>query len=141
RDKAIKKYLAITLRFEESPKQAEEFLTQFSKTKGLNASEKLKLSEWTKSLQKWNREMGRKSFQGLRFRESDPQSLFLSSIDLSEARYIDHLRHAMELHKDLQNKKITDKAKIYLALGNIYDQLSETTYWEIPEVYYEACIK
>ncbi len=139
RDKAIKKYLALTLRFEEKPKQAEEFLNRLSKVNGLNQSEVQKITAWKQSLQKWWRETSDKNFQGLRFRENDQQNLF-SNADMSEDKYIDNLRQAVNLHKELQTKT-ANRSKVYLALGNIYDQLAETTYWEIPEVYFEACIR
>ena len=140
RDKAVKKYLAITLRFDENPKQAEDFLNDLSKVKGLNSSEQQRFSTWTKALQKWNREANKKTFSGLRFRESDPQSLFSNSMDATDGNYIENLRQATQLHKELQSTT-TDRSKVYLELGNIYDQMGEATYWEIPEVYFEACIR
>ena len=59
-----------------------------------------------------------------------------------DSAMIEHLRATSLLHEAL--KKTTSdrqRSNIYYSLGTSYDVLTELGLWDLPDVYFEACIR
>lgn len=60
----------------------------------------------------------------------------------SDSKYVDYLRASTLLHQEL-GKNITKKnrAEVLYYLGVVYGLLSDSGFWELPDVYFESCIR
>ena len=55
---------------------------------------------------------------------------------------VEYLRASSMIHDLLiKEKDPKNRAEMFMYLGDSYDVLSKNGYWELPELYYESCIK
>jgi hypothetical protein len=60
----------------------------------------------------------------------------------SQRNLVNNLVASSLLHQFLMAQpKQTEKAKAYFVLGQIYDELVIEGFWDLPEVYYEMCVR
>lgn len=140
---ALRLYLSLQVRVKKEPAEAASLLDQFLDNKGLPYFVATDAEAWQKSLREWIRERS----------TSDKNPLDAAKRILNKARqqqssegyqsaYVDYLRASAHLHEALrQASDKKNQAQIYYMLGDSYESLANTGTWELPEVYYEACIR
>ena len=138
-EEAIKHYFTIVLRAQNSPQEGMRFLTRLTKKKIAVPMVKDNYKVWRKSLAAWSMGTNPKSLKKVaRLVEAEPL-VFPATLDW---RFIDLLYASTRLHAmtraSVGSKKLS---KIYLQLGVVYDRLGDVGFWELPEAYFEACIR
>ncbi|MEZ4871457.1 MAG: hypothetical protein R2827_04255 [Bdellovibrionales bacterium] len=59
-----------------------------------------------------------------------------------DAAFVEYLRISSEIHDDIQSTQTPSQlAQKYYELGQVYEVLKDAGFWDVPLVYYEACIK
>ena len=137
-ENAIKYYLMISLRGQNTIEQSKVFV----QSKILNAKVPTEfhytLKHWLKDLKYW----GKNSSELTPTLAGATQALKRSKKPNSERNTVNNLIASSLLHSYLMNEKQRkNKAQAYYLLGNIYDSLILAGFWDLPEVYYEMCIK
>ncbi|MEN9724087.1 MAG: hypothetical protein RJB38_2073 [Pseudomonadota bacterium] len=147
-NRALRIALAIQIRVERSPKKARELLENAEKTAGIPQFTRLDIQDWIRSLRAW--ESDEKAGKTL---ASNEKALFSESqrlMKLAQAsqRYpmdragdVAYLRATSVLHQQLQVAPQGEKsADALLSLGLSYQTLRDFDFWNLNEIYFEACI-
>ena len=139
---ALRKYLSLEVRVKKDPEAATSLLEEFLSNKRLPYFIATDAEAWLKSLREWSREKNHKN-------ESYKRALVVlnkahgqQSSDGYQTAYVEFLRASSLLHDGLRETR--DKAmqaEIYYNLGMSYEALSEMGTWDLPEVYFETCVR
>ena len=138
---ALKKYLSLEVRVKKDPKRAEKVLSQFVQNKKLPYYMAADVENWMQSLRDWSRE-SKVSNPATKARRLMQKAVRKQKSKGYQSAMIEHLRATSLLHEGLK-KATTDKQRsdLYFSLGTSYDVLTELGLWDLPEVYFEACIR
>jgi tetratricopeptide (TPR) repeat protein len=136
---ALRKYLSLEVRVRKEPSRAAKTLETFINNKKLPYFLAKDSEAWLMSLREWQAEAGKKP---LAPRELLQKAKVKSDRGGFQAGLIEHMRATSGLHEALRTTKAADqRAKIYFQLGSSYDVLSDLGVWDLPDVYFEACIR
>ena len=142
-ERSIKQYLAIAVRVEGSPQEAYDFISRISEYK-LPLYLARNMESWKASLSDWMIENKKKHTGIEEARRLVGIPSLSSKIFQNEDQYVDYLRASYTLHDELLRKlSNAEKAEIYYLLGAVYNTLipDDTVFWQLPENYFEACIR
>ncbi len=138
---AMKKYLALMVRVRKEPTRAADTISKYLKQGNPPYFVAVEAEAWLKSLRKWASEK-RKQPKPLQKAKDLMKQASRSQSGAYQAGYVENLRVTALLHEALkQTKKPTEKADIYRMLGDSYDIVSDLGMWDLPEAYYEACVR
>jgi hypothetical protein len=139
--RALKKYLALAVRIRQDPTLGIKIIEQFQQQHRVPLYFRRDLAQWLTALKDWQANISTKPnlTQALQLIETGNR---LQSTEGFEHGYVEYLRGSAILHELLRNPaaSATEYATIYLALGNSYETITALGLWELPEIYYEACI-
>ena len=143
-EQAIKRYLAIVVKAENSPTEGYKFINEIDEKSRLPVYLSKNLHSWEESFVKWmaeNKNGKPKNLLAKAKRLIEHSDFLYGGVD-GDGRYVDYLRASSLLHESL-GQKLTNKqrAEAYLRLGVVYNLLSDSGFWELPEGYFEACIR
>ncbi|OFZ13391.1 MAG: hypothetical protein A2Z20_08590 [Bdellovibrionales bacterium RBG_16_40_8] len=139
---ALKKYLSLQVRVKKNPAAAASLIENFLNNQKLPYFISTDAESWLKSLRDWQKEKvnGRSTFN--RAQSLLSKAKFKQASHGFQSSYVEYLRASALLHESLRdNHDSAIKGKIYELLGESYETLAETGTWDLPEVYYEACIR
>jgi hypothetical protein len=138
---ALRKYLSLEVRVKKDPVRAASTVESFLQNQKLPYFIATDAEAWLHSLREWQSEKTPKE----PFSRAQTLLKKIGSRQTSQAdqgAFVDYLRASSLLHEGLRETAKTEtKAKIYQMLGKSYDTLSETGTWDLPEVYFEACVR
>ncbi len=145
---SLKKFLALTVRVTKDAPRTVNVLENFVAKNDLPYFLSEDAKEWLKSAKAWRAE-GNKIKKGTAVADLKRQANNLikhaqsiEDVQGDSAAYLDHLRASSLLHEALQKaRKDSDLAEIYQLLGRSYTILAELGTWDLPEVYFEACVR
>lgn len=138
---AMKKYLALMVRVRKEPTRAGDTISKYLKNGNPPYFVASEAEAWIKSLRKWAGEK-KKQPKPLQKAKDLMKQASRSQAGAYQAGYVENLRATALLHEALvQTKKSGEKAEIYRMLGDSYDIVSDLGMWDLPEAYYEACVR
>jgi hypothetical protein len=139
---ALKKYLSLEVRVKQDPARAAKTVERFLAQQKLPYFLAMDAESWLKSLRSWT---ASKKVQEAPLAKA--KALLKSAEKLQtttgfQTGLVENLRATALLHEALRLTKDNKvRAEIYLLLGKSYDSLSDLGLWDLPEVYYEACVR
>jgi hypothetical protein len=137
-ERALSYYLLISLRAQKQWDETLKFLIAKSATKNIPPRLRSTIKDWVRDLSYWidNKDKLNKNSQA-------PQIILKrNKSQYGDRNMINNLVASTLLHDSLSSEGSNlKKAKIYLLLGSIYDQILTEAYWDLPETYYESCIR
>ncbi|MCB0378710.1 MAG: hypothetical protein KDD33_09475 [Bdellovibrionales bacterium] len=131
--KALKMLMTVTLKNLESPAQARKGISRFSNPDHFKKYG-VSLRSWDSYLEMWQKGQ-------LKAKEAHTLIKVHESKKGRGVNYVEALHDSIILHKALLSE--TEKpwrARVYSALGGIYEKFPSLGFWELPESYFEACI-
>lgn len=139
---SLRKYLSLQVRVKKDPAGAASLLENFLNNQKLPYFLATDAESWLKSLREWQKEGGKSEEAYKRAQNLLRKAKMKQSSQGYQSAYVDYLRASALLHEALrQNKDAKVQGQIYQLLGASYDTLAETGTWDLPEVYFEACIR
>jgi tetratricopeptide (TPR) repeat protein len=138
---ALKKYLSLQVRVKKDPSRAVKTLDLFVRNKKLPYYLSTDAENWMESLRAWSREpkAGNPTTQARRLMQKANRKQKSKGY---QAAMVEHLRATSLLHEALKKTKSEkQRSNIYFSLGTSYDVLTELGLWDLPDVYFEACIR
>ena len=143
KEQAIKQYLSIVVRAEESPKDGYKFVNDLMGRVSLPVYLSKNVKSWEDSFMDWLGESkkGKKRYFKQAKKLIEGSDIIHTGAD-SDSKYVDYLRASTLLHNELArpiNKK--KRAEVLYYLGVVYGLLSDSGFWELPDVYFESCIR
>ena len=141
---ALRQYLALEVRVKKNPARAASLVESFLTQKNLPYFVASDAETWLQSLRRWQREKPSEDSRTLfaRARGLVQKGRELQAGDSYEGGYVDFLRASALLHESLRtSKNPMQKAKIYQLLGSSYNILANSGTWDLPEFYFEACVR
>ncbi|MEK6553939.1 MAG: hypothetical protein AABZ31_01765 [Bdellovibrionota bacterium] len=139
---AIKKYLSLMVRVRKEPTRAAQTLETFLSNGKLPFFVASDAEGWLRSLRKWEKERATKATALTQAKALLKQADRLQSVGSYQAGYVENLRATYLLHEAIKVAKTkASKAEIYFLLGDSYDVVSDLGVWDLPQVYYEACVR
>ena len=137
--KAIKKYLALTVRVKKDPSGAISTLNQYSERKKIPYYMAENIDYWKQELKRWNFNKKMSSSQYKEARRLVKKTREDYGFD---KHYVTLLRASSLLHEALKGTKSKKRrAEIFQLLGMCYENLTDLGLWSLPEYYFESCIK
>ncbi|MCB9026412.1 MAG: hypothetical protein H6625_08865 [Bdellovibrionaceae bacterium] len=143
KEQAIKNYLSIVVKAEQSPEEGYKFVKDLMGKVTLPVYLARNVESWENSFMDWLAEKKKGTTNLLNKAKS-----LIESADIvhtgadSDSKYVDYLRASTILHEELAkttNKKT--RAEVLYYLGIVYGILSDSGFWELPDVYFEYCIR
>lgn len=138
---ALKKYLAIAVRIKKNPNLSIKIIEQFKAHHHVPLYLKGDLAQWEASLRQWqsNKKPQVDLEKALNLIAKGNQ---LEAEHGFQRGYIEYLRGSAILHEllSLPDSSNAVDAQIYLALGKSYETIIPLGLWDLPEIYYTACI-
>lgn len=138
---ALRKFLALEVRVKNEPARAAQVIESFLNNQKLPYFIAVDAEAWLKSLRDWQKEKSKDATlakaQTLLRKAKGSQST-----QGYQSAYVDYLRASAILHDSL--RRVQDgklKAEVYQMLGESYETLAEMGTWDLPEVYFEACVR
>ncbi len=139
---SLRKYLSLEVRVKNDPNRAAGLLEKFLSQKDLPYFIAADAEVWLKSLRDWQREKPSTTSALVRAQALTRKARNLQATGGYQSGYVDFLRVTSILHEGLRSAaSLKDKSHYYEMLGQSYDTLSEMGTWDLPEVYFEACIR
>ncbi len=141
---ALRKYLALEVRVKKDPARAASLVESFLTQKNLPYFVASDAETWLRSLRQWQHEKPSENSRALFTiaRRLVQQGRELQAGDSYQGGYVDFLRASALLHESLRTSKSPiQKAKIYQLLGTSYSILASNGMWDLPEFYFEACVR
>lgn len=140
---ALRKYLALEVRVKKDPVRAAKTVETFLNNKKLPYFMAADAQAWLGSLREWSKEGEAASADvSSTARRLLQKAESLQRTGGSQAGLVQHMRATSLLHESLRTaKSAQDRSKIYFSLGTSYDVLAELGVWDLPDIYFEACIK
>lgn len=139
---SLRKYLSLEVRVKNDPARAAALLEKFLGQRDLPYFIAADAEVWLKSLRDWQREKGAAAPALSRAQALTRKAKSLQATGGYQSGYVDFLRVSSILHEGLRaTSNMKDKARYYEMLGQSYETLSEMGIWDLPEVYYEACVR
>ncbi|MCB0356335.1 MAG: hypothetical protein KDD40_04970, partial [Bdellovibrionales bacterium] len=144
KEQAIKQYLSIVVKAENSPEDGYKFVNELMGKVQLPVYLSRNVESWEDSFMEWIAEKKKKSGKS-KFKQAvnliESSDVVHTGAD-SDSKYVDYLRASTMLHEELAkplNKKM--RAEVHYYLGVVYSLLSDSGFWELPDVYFENCIR
>ena len=142
-ENGVKLFLTVALRGQESIDEAQKFISQKLRVGLFSMQLEHLLTAWQKDLIYWkkNRQKLQPQLKSIRSLLGRSHRNFPQSI-LNDESLVKNLLASSLLHKTLMgkvNKK--QKAEAYYYLGNIYNSIIISGFWDLPETYFEMCIR
>lgn len=138
---AMKKYLALMVRVRKEPTRTADTIGKYLKNGNPPYFVATEAEAWMKSLRKWAGEK-KKQPKPLQKAKELLRQASRSQSGGYQAGYVENLRATSLLNDALkETKKAGEKAEIYRMLGDSYDIVSDLGMWDLPEAYYEACVR
>lgn len=144
---ALQQYLSLQVRVEKKPEEAIRVVENFLKNQ-LPYFIAVDTKAWLRSLKEWQSELNapQKTLNSSHFlaqaKKVISQAKRVREDEGYQSGYVDYLRATSYLHEGLMSTpNINQKAEIYLMLGNCYEALAKSGTWDLPEAYFEACVR
>ncbi len=137
-ENALHYYLMISLRGQKTFKSALNFIQSKILVAKTPTEVHYNLRHWAEDLKYWdkNQHLLKPTYS------SAENVLKRNKKRYSEKNLINNLIASSLLHQYLiEEKNKSKQAKAYYLLGHIYDELVIEGFWDLPEVYYENCIR
>ena len=139
---AIKKYLSLMVRVKKDPVRASQTLEMFLANGRLPYFVASDAESWLSALRQWRSEGPLRGSSLAQAQSLLKRADKKQSVGSFQAGYVENLRATASLHEALQKtKNSSEKAEIYLLLGNSYDIISDLGVWDLPELYFESCVR
>lgn len=139
---SLRKYLSLEVRVKNDPNRAASLLESFLAQKNLPYFIAADAEVWLKSLREWQHENNKTQPAIQRANSLTKKAKSLQMSGGYQSGFVDYLRVSSILHEGLRSSKDQkEKAHFYALLGSSYETLTEMGIWDLPEVYYEACIR
>ncbi len=143
-EQAIKQFLAVVVRAERSPEEGYRFVNGLIERIELPVYLSRNVESWEKSFVGWMAEKKKNKVQvslsaAKKLIEGSNQAHFGED---SDSKYVDYLRASSILHESLMkplSKEI--RAETFYYLGVVYELLGDSGFWELPDVYFESCVR
>ncbi|MCB0343381.1 MAG: hypothetical protein KDD59_14170, partial [Bdellovibrionales bacterium] len=141
-ERALKKYLAISVRVKKDPTAAIATIDKFLTRKNVPYYLSEDARSWRKSLSDWAKEKTAPSNKLKKAESLIKEARQLQSLHSFQTGNIEYLRATSLLHEQLaETKDPAERSKIYSLLGKSYEILADLGFWNFPELYFEACIR
>ena len=143
-ERATRLALAVSVRAKQNPADALKVLDQASHSPGLPSSTEERVKAWRSSVVSW---MGEKARPANETKLSAAQALIAKaekkkSFAADTSADIEYLRATMLLHDFLKdNPAASDRAEAEYSIGQAYSVLRDLGFWDLHEIYYEACVR
>jgi hypothetical protein len=138
----LQKYLALAVRVKNDPKSAIQLIRQFRKNKDIPFYLQQNTQQWEESLRNWQTSTSPRQSALSQAEAIMTEAERLGRIYGDQAGNIEYLRATALLHGSLKDSKAVDqRAKTYWLLGQSYEALPDLGLWNLPDLYYESCIK
>jgi tetratricopeptide (TPR) repeat protein len=139
-ERALRKFLVLAVRIKKDPARAKKVLESFLTKNSVPVYLREYVDHWLTALNEWAKI------------EKLPVNRRVDSLRRSivkkadafgrEAANIETLRLTSLLHENLLSLKPgVEMARTYKDLGDAYDSMADMGFWNLPEIYYEACIR
>ncbi len=139
---AMRRYLAVQVRVKKDPADAALTIEKFLKNKKLPYFVATDTEAWLQGLHDWQKSLKRQVGSYKLAQELLAKAAKKQTAGGYQAGYVEYLRASSLLHESLRGAKTAQqRAEIYRLLGDCYDTLSETGTWDLPEVYFESCVR
>lgn len=140
---ALRKYLSLQVRVKKDPIRSAKTLENFLNNKKLPYFLAADAETWLSSLRDWSKEVEKGTSDTLaKARRLLQKAKRLENSRGFQAGLIEHMRATSLLHESLRTAKNDhSRSKIYYSLGTSYDVLTDLGVWDLPDVYFEACIR
>lgn len=137
-ENALHYYLMISLRGQKALNPTVAFLQSKEKLVRSPSALHFTLKKWNKDLSYWS-----KNEKSLRPNLKSTHKVLARNKQVhGDENLINDLMASSLLHEYLNTEpNNTEKAAAYQMLGRIYDDLVVEGYWDLPEVYYELCVR
>ena len=141
-EKALKQYLALSVRVEKKPAETARKLQLILKNDKTPTYLKESLKSWIRSLWIWSKESNPQEVSLKKANQLIRKAIKIREFQSLDTANVEYLRATSVLHDMIaKTKDKKTRAQIFSLLGDSYDVLSEGGFWEIPELYYEACVR
>ena len=140
---ALKMYLALQVRIKNNPADAAHVLEKFLSQKQLPYFVATDAEAWQKSLREWVRE-GQTKNTGAKLAKAQQvlNRALQAQSEGYQSGYVNFLRASALFHESLRaTREPAQMADIYYKLGTSYESLAQAGTWDLPEIYYEACVR
>lgn len=139
---AIKKYLSLVVRVKRDPARAAQSLNMFLSQGRLPYFIASDAESWLSSIRDWQTEKKISTPPLQKAKELLKKADKKQAVGSFQAGYVENLRATTYLHEALKvTQNPQDKAEIYFLLGESYDIISDLGVWDLPELYFESCIR
>lgn len=139
--RALRKYLFLQVRVKNDPAPAIRLIDMYLAWEKLPYFIASDATAWLESLKSWQKEKPNATSSIQRAQKLMTQGE-KRQVSGYQGGMVDYLRATQVLHEALRiNDAASDKAQIYHLLGRSYDTLSDLGIWDLPEVYFEACVR
>jgi hypothetical protein len=129
------------VRVKKDPKSSLRELEQLEDRKGVPFYVQEHLHAWLDSLRRWSHEKPSHKSLLQQARDRMRAAHRLQTFAKDHSGDVEYLRVTALLHEFLKSEHSTaDQAEAFYLLGQSYEALDEPGFWNIHEVYYEACV-
>ncbi len=129
--KIVKQALFITLKNLNDPQRASQIVQKLQKQR-FSKSQNRAFTQWQNYLKSWQNNQG--------LSQSSLRKI-LSKQPVLSGNFAKDVHKSLLLHRGLSTEMNKNwRAKIYYALGKMYESLSSFALWNLPETYFETCI-
>lgn len=141
-ESALRRYLALMVRVKRDPKATLAELENLDHRKEVPFYVQEHLHSWIQSLSAWSHEKPTKTSLLDQARARMKAAQRLQGFAKDHSGDVEYLRVTNMLHDYLKTAQSpADTAEAFSLLGQSYEVLDELGYWNLHEVYYEACIR
>ena len=141
-ESALRRYLALMVRVKRDPKATLAELESLDQRKEVPFYVQEHLRSWMQSLKNWGREKSTKASLMDQARARMKAAQRLQGFAKDHSGDVEYLRVTNMLHDYLKEAHSqAEVAEAFQLLGESYEVLDELGYWNLQEVYYEACIR
>jgi hypothetical protein len=139
---ALRKYLFIQVRVKNDPGPAILLLDRYLSWNHLPYFLMVDAEAWMQSLRQWQQTKASTQKDFLESSKNILKTADKKQLSSYDAGFVDYLRASQVLHEGLRSAKdVNTQAQAYGLLGTSYENLTDASTWNLPEVYYEACVR
>ena len=137
--------LAVSVRVKNSPTDAMRVLDLTQATPDLPKSTERALKAWRTSSVSWAAEKQAKNDPATKLERAEALILAAEkkkTYIADNSADLEYLRASATLHEYLrENLTSSERARAYQALGKTYEAIKDLGFWELQDVYFEACVR
>lgn len=141
-ERALKRYLAVMVRVRKDPAPAIATLEKFIAKPNLAFYLAEDSRQWLKSLKEWRTEKTSKQTAMEQAKDLIKRAGKLQSSQSQQSADVLYLRASALLHvESIKAQPGLQRASLFSLLGRSYDALADLGFWNLHEIYFEACIR